>query len=231
MSGSTYRTSICDKSLPSYQESVTAAEQEEFNNSKRSHGTVPSLLDRIANTRARRINEVITDFIDPALASMEVDAAMHQTVVLLPSDLSGRSLSPSEMVAPAMPGSVRMIHLKGEDHRASFWEQPNVITEFERALRIRLGSQAASDMRTDEPSTRISNMPSSRRVDRDPTGTTGRWYLGWRVDSATVSASEQADGIVVSAKLREMSVRTESDLGLWQTETFKSIWVMVDIIA
>ena len=231
MSRLVHRLALCSEAPPSYQESITPVTRDELPNNKRRNDKIYSLLDRIANTRARRIDEVITDIIDPALESIGFDAVLRQIIVLVPSDtLSGRTPSPSKIVHPTSLGSLQMIHLRGEDHRASFWEQSDVIAELERRLKSRLGVQMASETRTDEPVSRTPHKSSLKKADRDPTASTGKWELGWRTEPGTLS-SEKAIGIDISVNLQEISVRTESELGLWLTETFKGVWIVVDIRA
>ncbi|KAL2444246.1 hypothetical protein ABEF95_016079 [Exophiala dermatitidis] len=80
--------------------------------------------------------------------------------------------------------------------------------------------------------------------DHDPTGETGKWKLGWREEtdpSATQAASFGeipartrtrplgADEIDVNTILRDVSFRTESELGLLETTTVKCIWVEIEV--
>lgn len=82
--------------------------------------------------------------------------------------------------------------------------------------------------------------------DHDPTGETGKWNLGWREADPSIDQGGSwndgraathavrtrtlgADEVEVHTNLRDISFRTESELGLLETTTVKCIWVEIEI--
>ena len=78
----------------------------------------------------------------------------------------------------------------------------------------------------------------------DPTGETGKWDLGWRSPTTTsvnqssswapqprtCTASDlQADEVAVHTQLRDVSFRTENEMGLLDTTTIKCIWIEIEV--
>ncbi|EXJ88540.1 hypothetical protein A1O1_05470 [Capronia coronata CBS 617.96] len=89
--------------------------------------------------------------------------------------------------------------------------------------------------------------------DHDPTGETGKWNLGWREAESPITSDGEiwsdggtgvpssrpgsrirtkapmADEIDVHTRLRDVSFRTESELGLLETTTVRCIWVEIEV--
>lgn len=77
-------------------------------------------------------------------------------------------------------------------------------------------------------------LPQLPGPEHDPTGETGKWDLGWRSsqpdpkENATMRALN-LDEFSVYTKLQDVTLRTESELGLLETTTVKCIWVRVEV--
>lgn len=77
-------------------------------------------------------------------------------------------------------------------------------------------------------------LPQLPGPDHDPTGETGKWDLGWRSpepdtkESATMRTL-RPDEFAVHTKLQDVSLRTESEMGLLETTTVRCIWVQVEV--
>jgi hypothetical protein len=82
--------------------------------------------------------------------------------------------------------------------------------------------------------------------DHDPTGDTGKWNLGWRspTEPSEGSADQygwtakpipsrteklQPDEVAVDTQLRDVSFRTENEMGLLESTTVKCIWIEVEV--
>lgn len=85
-------------------------------------------------------------------------------------------------------------------------------------------------------------MPQLPGPEHDPTGETGKWELGWR--SSEVASENEAeaarqrerrlrilkqDEIAVATRFQDVSLRTESELGLLDTNTVKCIWIEIEV--
>ena len=73
---------------------------------------------------------------------------------------------------------------------------------------------------------RTFGMPSA---DHDPTGQTGKWNLGWKSEEnpAMTARTITTNEVVITAKLVDVSFRTESALGLLGSTTTKCLWLDV----
>ncbi|KAL6250832.1 hypothetical protein RBB50_003135 [Rhinocladiella similis] len=76
--------------------------------------------------------------------------------------------------------------------------------------------------------------------DHDPTGETGKWNLGWRSADSTSGQDSgwrakerrrnvQRDELAVHTRLEDVSFRTESEMGLLETNTVKCLWVEIEL--
>ncbi|KIW20908.1 hypothetical protein PV08_01487 [Exophiala spinifera] len=76
--------------------------------------------------------------------------------------------------------------------------------------------------------------------DHDPTGETGKWNLGWRSPDSTSHqdsgwrAKERRknvlrDELAVHTRLEDVSFRTESEMGLLETNTVKCLWIEIEL--
>lgn len=171
------------------------------------------------------------------------------------------------------PRSVVVLH--GQDNCASFWTQDAVVHELDLLLRKELGCPAPpseAPLVTERPEseypshTPMQPLPQDgtlparpekkswlkrsaavAKPEKDPTGETGSWNLGWRSPethggSGAGSAHQDAlrrhhkrttklevDQVALDTRLQDVSFRTENEMGLFQTTTVKCIWVGIDV--
>ena len=226
-----------DESIPTYEESVAASYSHVSDH--KSHPSALSIQNRIIQHRAERIGQVVADHIEPWLLSHGLDGVAKRTLIVVPSDLLvGQQLSARNIVAPTVASHTGLIRLDGAENQATFWQQPIVLTELDKALREGLRSvsnSAPASLQSTIPSIRTPVRSWAKRTfgtpgpDHDPTGSTGGWNLGWKSDiddSARRLGPEEAH---ILARLRETSFRFETELGLLATETVKCIWVEVEV--
>jgi hypothetical protein len=228
--------------IPSYEESVASMAPPVFEGKALSR---PSIQQNLGQTRSRRISEAITEYIEPLLLSFGRDGIYKKAFVLLPSDiLPQQSLSERNLVlSQTLP--VTLIRLQGEDNQALFWQQPAVIDEFATALQALLtASESDQPSFTPEASTPIAPLPPNPPqkswlkkkfglpdADQDPTGSTSQWKLGWRSEQVGAGSERglRTDEIDAGTRLKDVSFRTETELGLLTTETVKCVWFEIEV--
>ena len=243
-----------DDPVPSYEESV-----EPFtNNPIISAGDTktpqrPPLQTRLAETRSHRIRSVVAAYIEPLLDAQLLNCIAKNTLILLPSDTLTSLPDLAAKDLTGLPESARnasvVVRLHGTDNQAAFWLQPIVVQQLSSELRHRL---AASGHRVEEPllPERTTSIPQTAATtsssgtrsswlkrtfgpgqQTDPTASTSHWKLGWRSEEEEEATKRKLslDEMRVNAKVNDVSVMTESELGLLLTETVKAIWLEIEV--
>lgn len=77
-------------------------------------------------------------------------------------------------------------------------------------------------------------LPQLPAADHDPTGETGKWNLGWRSSAPDTHDLPTArvlnlDEFSMHTKLQDVTLRTESELGLLETTTVRCLWVKIEV--
>lgn len=199
-----------------------------------------SLPSTIQKARFHRISSLLATHIHPHLPRSALDKVSSRTLVLIPSNVSG--LQPIPVVA-AEPGSylnpfdgradskgfinesvigfpstenLMLIRLHGDENTLEFWQQENVIQDLETQLEadlIRLGHRVMEGYREER-------MHRSNRQSR-ATSDSAEWR----------AVTEQAlgDGEVrVSIRIKEVSLRVQNVMGLYETRGGKAVVVRVE---
>ena len=137
---------------------------------------------------------------------------------------------------------VKLVRLQGDEYNSEFWRQPSIILELNDALQTKLrnaGHRIATIPATQTPSeTANTQSPTS------PT-TTKKSYFGWKKkDKETVAASgnvpasgwrfEKEEALTngevrIKTGLQDVSLRVQSEMGLYETKTGKAVVVSFEM--
>lgn len=167
------------------------------------------------------------------------------TLILLGSDAfpSTTAITTPSITFPSLTRPSTLIRLEGEDFKTTFltsWAavqdlsdtlirsmvDPSTIPQLQSEL-PEVGSEAAGlPDRLPQKSwfKRTFGMPPA---DHDPTGQTGKWNLGWRSEEnpAMTARTITTNELVLTARLTDVSFRTESVMGLLESTTAKCLWL------
>lgn len=203
--------------LPSYSESV------------RSPPISPSpsyLPQNIAAARTALISSLLTTYIAPHLHGSALSGLASTTLVLVPSNVSSlqpagkigskstsglEDVSPREIVVGFPSGeNLTMIRLHDQENVIEFWRQLTVIQELGQQLRTYLRNSGHQVIGGDETSLQGPNPANA----------------DWR----TVQMETLGNGEVrVRVETKEICLRTENDMGLYETRSGKAVVVKVDV--
>ena len=227
--------------VPSYEESVPSTNHI----TSKDKGSRRPLQTQLAETRSCRIRSVLAAYVEPLLVDQGLDGIAKSTLILIPSDTLTEHPNLNTQNLAGLPESARsavVVRLHGPDNKAAFWLQPTVVEQLSSDLKCRLASSGhrLEELSTEpqrptppETSTRSSWLKRNLGLGRDldPTASTSHWKLGWRSENedGTTRKSLGLDEMRVSARVREVSVMTESELGLLLTETVKAIWLEIEV--
>ncbi len=245
-----------DEQVPSYEESIASnnvlgATSRHGSNDTTGNTKAPRqpLQTNLASTRSYRVQSTLTAYIEPLLDSQGLDGITRSTFILIPSDtLSNLSnLKPTDLVAlPRSTHNVTIVRLHSPDNQASFWEQSAVVQQLVSDLSTRLASsgyrteEAQLPPRPDAATQRPGQIAGGRSSwlkrsfnagqGSDPTASMSHWKLGWRSEDEDANKKLlERDEMRVNAKVKDISVMRESDLGLLLTETVKAVWLEVEL--
>lgn len=231
--------------VPSYEEAIASD-----TNLAKGQCPRPSLHSQLEKARSRRIENLLTEHIDPILVSQGWDGLYKTILILIPSDHEDKVFSEKGLVGvPSSVASIQVIQLKGQDNRSLFYQQTPVIRDLEASLKIRLTSlghniedlsQTADKVPTTSPTSlagpESKNRPAWPRKKigaseegYDPTRSTSHWKGGWRADDEVQSKKLSPDETRAVANIREVSFRSENEMGLLCTETVKALWIAIEV--
>jgi len=137
---------------------------------------------------------------------------------------------------------VKLIRLHGDEYNAEFWRQSSVVSELNHALQTKLrnaGHQIA-------PTTAPQSAPEIRNTQTSPSPTTTKKsYFSWRKkekETAVVSQDTPASGwkfeneaalangeVRIKTGLQDVSLRVQSEMGLYETKTGKAVVVSFEM--
>lgn len=155
--------------------------------------------------------------------------------------------SPASLKEPQVVGfpsdeTVRVVFLEEEDQRCEFWRQPAVLDELASSLRARL--EASGHRLEQQP--RQNNEPETAQTKKS--GKKSFWSaqagfrkskssilavdqkLGWRTPAEDQGARPLSrDELRVTVSWREISMRVENDLGLYESRTGSGICLEIQV--
>jgi hypothetical protein len=213
----------------------------------------------LANTRTRRIDAILSEYVDPLLLTQGAAGLYRTTFVLVPSTVSSLQDCPSDaFVAPqeaevvGFPQTevVKLVRLSGQEHAMEFWRQPAVTAELISSMKARL---SASGHRIFEPADAITttSAPSppapQPQLSREPKKKSF-WSrvkgmqmaddvivdrkLGWREPEPHTEGSpgKIPTGLVqVSVVWKDVSLRIANDMGLYESKNGPALCLTVEV--
>lgn len=238
-----------DYGAPPYEDSTTPPPA--FTDSKDFPG--PSLRTQLTETRTRRIQNLLTTHIESQLYSQFLDGIYKRALLIIPADTLSQHphLAAKDVVNLPYAGEVTVIRLHGDENRAVFWQQPAVLQELASSLRARLvasGHKVESADAITGSALRSSPTPlkpgqsdqegsqswlrkqfGTPGPQHDPTATTN-YRLGWRAEDEGLTRQRLAlDEVRVVVKVREVSFRVETEMGLLDSVTGKVLWLEIEV--
>ncbi|KAE8356185.1 hypothetical protein BDV28DRAFT_127543 [Aspergillus coremiiformis] len=233
--------------IPTYEESIQSHPPDKSYGSTTTTTIATPLHRHLDASRLHRIHSLLSHYVTPLL-SHQASAGLYSTVfVLIPSNVTSVSRAQNGSSAPELIGFpssavVQLVWLEGEDHTVEFWRQPAVLRELESELRARLaasGHVLATDETpgaTTEAQAMSSRDPQSKRrslwgrltggpsdaviVDRK---------LGWRADHVETGRGLLRDQVRAGVEWKEVCLRVENALGLYENCHAPGICLSVEV--
>ena len=237
-----------DYAAPPYENSTTPPPA--FSDSKEL--SRPSLHAQLTEARTRRVQYLLATHIEPLLYSQFLDGINKRAFVVVPTDILTQQhhLAAKDIASLPNAGNVTVIRLQGDENPAAFWQQPAVLQELASSLRARLATfgykvetttgsllteMAQRAPLLDQPQQQRSSPSWLRKQfgtpgpQHDPTATT-KYKLGWRAEDEDLpSKTLGPDDLRVSVKVREVSFRVETEMGLLDSVTGKVLWLELEV--
>ena len=199
-----------------------------------SYTSPTSLPQNLASVRLARIYSLLETHIKPHLLDTTLAGLSCSTLILIPADvptltpslvsdskdgLGQQASFPGEKVAGFTDaGNVTLIRLYGPENSFEFWRQLPVIKELERALQAQLDRE--NDIGVVEESVLLAVPESKGWFKKKASGVPQQ-----RTESVKASRSSK---VKADVELRNVSLRTENAMGLYETKTGKAIVIKVD---
>ncbi|RMZ84989.1 hypothetical protein DV738_g187, partial [Chaetothyriales sp. CBS 135597] len=235
--------------VPSYEESI--AHQGVMPSPSLEKSPRLSIQQRNRLKRARLINDLICSQVEPVISGRLEDGIGATVAILVPSDALSPStvISTSNITSPALASNTSLLRLRDDDYKSSFLLQPAVINDLASALTASLVDPAQLQVYTSalpnpqpmeplparpQPDQRntLRYMAGIAEPDKDPTGSTGSWNLGWRDENdpaETNAATVRTDELTVSTRVQDVTLRLESDMGLLEMRSLSSTVAVVEM--
>ncbi|OGM50692.1 hypothetical protein ABOM_000681 [Aspergillus bombycis] len=252
MSKSQYRDGEDD--IPSYEESIRASTAQGPPYSMRPDMAAP-LHRHLDASRVQRVHSLLEQYVDPLLAEQASSGLYKTTFIFIPSNIT--SLQPREKTSYSMPKApepvgfptstvVKLVQLEGEAHTMEFWRQPAVLRELESSLRARLAAGGHHVEGQEEIPTSAKETQSLKsKEDTKPKQKKSLWgrltgtseavivdrKLGWRAadDGETTGRKLSRDQVRVIVEWKEVCLRVENDLGLYDNCNAPGICLSVEV--
>ncbi|KAF1930265.1 uncharacterized protein M421DRAFT_3346 [Didymella exigua CBS 183.55] len=199
------------------------------------------ILDQLTLTRAHHIQLVIDTHIIPLVEERASYGIAQTTIAMLPSDIPLPAVQEKsefsfdtdtskavEVLGFASEEEPNIVRLEGQMNRTEFWRVQAVIVELERVLRDSLNAspQLGSPIRERSEFEGPHKMKRSLLAkfigrgekERSPSGNP---ELG-------VKKADESGLVLVKARLEEISLRTMSDFGLYDTMSKQCVIIRID---
>lgn len=234
--------------VPSYEESIASSAHYTQSHSTVTKSSTTPFQQRIREQRQRRIATLLLNHIEPAITSNLDNATNDMSLILLASDNfpSTTAITTSSVTSPPLTKPTTILRLQTDDFKSSFlasWPvvqdisdtlvrsmvDPSSIPQLQAQLPELASATSEGLPERPQPKSWFKRTFGMPGADHDPTGETGKWNLGWRSDEnpAMTARTVTANDLVVTAKLVDVSFRTESELGLLESTTAKCLWLDV----
>lgn len=244
--------------VPSYEESVRtgssstapAGDVKHTSSLNPPHTALP-LQSELANARTRRIDGILSEYVDPLLAAQGAAGLYRTTFVLVPSKTSSLRATSSdpfsrsqdvEVVGFPEKGVVKLIRLKGEEHAMEFWRQPAVIAELESSMEARLAASGhriydSTDASGNTATTQSSASPTSTKQPKKSVWERLKPHndsivdhkLGWRAPELQSEAKIPTGLVQVSVAWKDVSLRVANALGLFESKHGPALCLTVEV--
>ncbi len=200
--------------LPSYPESVSSSTY-----------PTPSIPNKVARARSALISTLVTTQLLPHLHSNVLSGLSNTTLLIIPTNVS--ELQPphssnvdaidsrtseathlqERVVGFLSSENLTLVRLQGQENSLGFWCQPTVVIELEHHLRSQLQREGQRVVGGNASQRRVSNA-EWRTIEKKPlqTGEAG-----------------------IEVGIKEISLRTENTMGLYETRTGKAVVVKVEV--
>ncbi|KAI4184760.1 MAG: hypothetical protein LQ348_004505 [Seirophora lacunosa] len=186
----------------------------------------PSYSESVNAPLTSHVSTVVDLDISPHLAGDHATT----TIILVPSNISTliaspASGSPKDPSAGSFTGEIlvgfpandspAIVRISGHDNRLEFWQRAAALGELKRQLSGRLAAQGY----------RISRDPHHQTK---PSQTSARMPGSTHVDWKSVERSPLREGeATVSTEMKEVCLRIENEMGLYETRTGKAVVVRI----
>ncbi|CAF9934976.1 hypothetical protein IMSHALPRED_010058 [Imshaugia aleurites] len=194
--------------LPSYSESLRSPQQ------KSSHSYLPQ---NIAAARTSLISSLLNTHVTPHLHQSALSGLSNTTLILVPSNVA--SLQPAGKTASEGPSetivgfpsaeNLTLVRLHGQENSLVFWQQLAVMQELLQQLRSHLRNSGHRVIDGNETSLQGPKSPTAE----------------WRTVQKETLGNGEAN---VRVDLKEVCMRTENEMGLYETRSGKAVVVKVE---
>ena len=199
------------------------------------------ILDQLTLTRAQHIHSVIDNHIIPLVEERASYGIAQTTIAMIPSDIPLPAVQENsefsfdtdtskavEVLGFASEDEPSVVRLEGQMDRTEFWRVQAVIVELERVLRDSLNAspQLRSPIRERsefEPPCKqkrnfLAKFVGRGEEERSPSGN----------PEVGVRKMDESGVVLVKARLEEISLRTLSDFGLYDTMSRQCVIIRID---
>ena len=199
------------------------------------------ILDQLTLTRAQHIQSIIDTHIIPLVEERASYGIAQTTIAMLPSDIPLPAVQEKsefsfdtdtskavEVIGFASEEEPSIVRLEGQMNRTEFWRVQAVIVELERVLRDSLNASPQIRSPTREGNEFEAPLKQKRNFfakfagrgeeERSPSGN----------PEVGVRKIEESGLVLVKARLEEISLRTLSEFGLYDTMSKQCVIIRID---
>ncbi|RWQ95890.1 hypothetical protein C8Q69DRAFT_271006 [Paecilomyces variotii] len=260
MSPTSYSPEIYqDEAAPAYEESLDASRFTNSEQKKDMSHFAPSLSlgKQLAETRARRIEDMLETYVNPLVFSLGQTGLYKTTFLLVPSNVTvlqtNRMSTETEIIGFPAGCPASLIWLIGEEHTLEFWRQPAVMKELESCLKQHLiGTGHSLEGTMDEASTRITERPED---DNNMQISTAAKKSFWgKTNTRSISRKDHGDAetihsrpelrcqnagyldsavppgkVRVQVQLKDICLRVQTEMGLYDTRKGPALCLSIEV--
>ncbi|KAF2631639.1 hypothetical protein BU25DRAFT_192560 [Macroventuria anomochaeta] len=222
-----------DDLLPSYSETPTLSRPTAHRGQR--------ILDQLTLTRAQHIQSVIDTHIIPLVEERASYGIAQTTIAMLPSDIPLPAVQEKsefsfdtdtskavEVIGFASDEVPDVVRLEGQMNRTEFWRVQTVITELERVLRDSLNASPQSRSPLRERSELEAPHKQKRNFLAKFVGRGEEERLPSGDPEVGIKKMDESGLVLVKARLEEISLRTLSEFGLYDTVSKQCVIIRID---